>query len=111
MHELSSVGADLRSARLYVLTWYTMRPKVGTISANGDEEIGKLIARAMERVGKEGVITVQVRCAVPALEDNDMHRLRLWSGPSRWSVAPTSVVPSHTALICIWVRLGFASPL
>jgi chaperonin GroEL len=34
---------------------------VGTISANGDEEIGKLIARAMERVGKEGVITVQVR--------------------------------------------------
>ena len=35
--------------------------QVGTISANGDEEIGKLIARAMERVGKEGVITVQVR--------------------------------------------------
>ena len=35
--------------------------QVGTISANGDDEIGKLIARAMERVGKEGVITVQVR--------------------------------------------------
>ena len=35
--------------------------QVGTISANGDEEIGKLIARAMERVGKEGVITVQAR--------------------------------------------------
>ena len=34
--------------------------QVGTISANGDEEIGKLIARAMERVGKEGVITVAV---------------------------------------------------
>jgi hypothetical protein len=31
---------------------------VGTISANGDREIGELIARAMERVGKEGVITV-----------------------------------------------------
>ena len=34
---------------------------MGTISANGDREIGELIARAMERVGKEGVITVQVR--------------------------------------------------
>jgi chaperonin GroEL len=36
-------------------------PQVGTISANGDTEIGQLIARAMERVGKEGVITVAVR--------------------------------------------------
>lgn len=34
---------------------------MGTISANGDTEIGNLIARAMERVGKEGVITVSVR--------------------------------------------------
>ncbi|GLT53900.1 hypothetical protein SLA2020_271360 [Shorea laevis] len=33
--------------------------QVGTISANGDREIGELIARAMERVGKEGVITIQ----------------------------------------------------
>ena len=32
--------------------------QVGTISANGEKEIGELIARAMERVGKEGVITV-----------------------------------------------------
>ncbi|KAF9611084.1 hypothetical protein IFM89_026968 [Coptis chinensis] len=31
---------------------------VGTISANGDREIGELIAKAMERVGKEGVITI-----------------------------------------------------
>ena len=30
----------------------------GTISANGEREIGDLIARAMEKVGKEGVITV-----------------------------------------------------
>lgn len=34
--------------------------QVGTISANGEKEIGDLIARAMERVGKEGVITVAV---------------------------------------------------
>ncbi len=33
--------------------------QVGTISANGDAEIGKMIAEAMEKVGKEGVITVE----------------------------------------------------
>jgi len=33
--------------------------QVGTISANSDEKIGKMIADAMERVGKEGVITVE----------------------------------------------------
>jgi chaperonin GroEL len=33
--------------------------QVGTISANGDHEIGRMIATAMEKVGKEGVITVE----------------------------------------------------
>jgi chaperonin GroEL len=33
--------------------------QVGTISANGDTTIGKLLAEAMEKVGKEGVITVE----------------------------------------------------
>ncbi|BCX87678.1 chaperonin GroEL [Methylomarinovum tepidoasis] len=33
--------------------------QVGAISANNDEEIGRLIAEAMEKVGKEGVITVE----------------------------------------------------
>jgi len=33
--------------------------QVGTISANGDTEIGEKIAEAMKRVGKEGVITVE----------------------------------------------------
>ena len=33
--------------------------QVATISANGDKEIGEKIAEAMERVGKEGVITVE----------------------------------------------------
>ena len=32
---------------------------VGTISANGDTEIGEMIAEAMKKVGKEGVITVE----------------------------------------------------
>src|SRR3546814_9826264 len=33
--------------------------QVGIISANGDKEIGEKIAEAMEKVGKEGVITVE----------------------------------------------------
>ncbi|HZU85619.1 MAG TPA: chaperonin GroEL, partial [Polyangiaceae bacterium] len=33
--------------------------QVGTVSANGDETIGKMLADAMEKVGKEGVITVE----------------------------------------------------
>ncbi|MEM7763515.1 MAG: chaperonin GroEL [Pseudomonadota bacterium] len=33
--------------------------QVGTISANSDSEIGEIIAEAMEKVGKEGVITVE----------------------------------------------------
>ncbi len=33
--------------------------QVGTISANGEKEIGELIAKAMEKVGNEGVITVE----------------------------------------------------
>lgn len=34
------------------------RAQVATISANSDREIGEMIANAMEKVGKEGVITV-----------------------------------------------------
>ena len=33
--------------------------QVATISANGDAHVGQLIAQAMEKVGKEGVITVK----------------------------------------------------
>src|SRR5436309_492912 len=33
--------------------------QVGTISANGDEAVGKMIAQAMQKVGNEGVITVE----------------------------------------------------
>ncbi len=33
--------------------------QVGTISANGEKEIGDMISKAMEKVGKEGVITVE----------------------------------------------------
>ncbi|MCA9116350.1 MAG: chaperonin GroEL, partial [Planctomycetaceae bacterium] len=33
--------------------------QVGTVAANGDEEIGRILAEAMEQVGKDGVITVE----------------------------------------------------
>ncbi len=33
--------------------------QVGAISANGDREIGRMLAEAMEKVGNEGVITVE----------------------------------------------------
>jgi chaperonin GroEL len=33
--------------------------QIGTVSSNGDEEVGRKIAEAMEKVGKEGVITVE----------------------------------------------------
>src|SRR3981081_3231410 len=45
---------------------------VGSISANNDEEIGRIIAEAMEKVGKDGVITVEeakgVRATTPGGE-------------------------------------------
>src|SRR5205807_10090610 len=33
--------------------------QVGTIAANGDKEVGDMIAKAMQKVGNEGVITVE----------------------------------------------------
>jgi chaperonin GroEL len=41
------------------VTGNAMIGQVGTISANSDETIGKIIAEAMEKVGKDGVITVE----------------------------------------------------
>jgi chaperonin GroEL len=55
---VSAVIADLkRNSR--TVTNNGEIAQVGTISANGDREIGQMIARAMEKVGKEGVITVE----------------------------------------------------
>src|SRR5437773_2649929 len=46
-----------------------MVAQVGTISANNDETIGKIIAEAMDKVGKDGVITVEeARTLETALE-------------------------------------------
>jgi chaperonin GroEL len=42
-----------------VLTTSEEIAQVGTISANGDRKIGDLIAAAMEKVGRDGIITVE----------------------------------------------------
>jgi chaperonin GroEL len=56
-------GVEHCVGKLKKLSKATKDPKeiaqIGTISANGDETIGKIIAEAMEKVGKEGVITVE----------------------------------------------------
>ncbi|KAG5619282.1 hypothetical protein H5410_019106 [Solanum commersonii] len=54
---IDAVVADLKSRAVMISTPEEIT-QVGTISANGECEIGEIIARAMEKVGKEGVITV-----------------------------------------------------
>ncbi|KAI3971833.1 hypothetical protein MKW92_038592 [Papaver armeniacum] len=54
---VNAVIADLKSKALMISTPEEIS-QVGTISANGEREIGEMLARAMEKVGKEGVITV-----------------------------------------------------
>ena len=47
------------AARTKTITTEAETAQVGTISANGEREIGEMIARAMQKVGKDGVITVE----------------------------------------------------
>jgi chaperonin GroEL len=47
------------AARSKKITTEAETAQVGTISANGEAEIGRLIAKAMQKVGSEGVITVE----------------------------------------------------
>ena len=55
---VGKVVADLK-ARSKPVAGTSEIAQVGTISANGESEIGDMIAKAMEKVGKEGVITVE----------------------------------------------------
>ncbi len=55
---VSAVIADLKKRSKKVSTNAEIA-QVGTISANGESEIGEMIAKAMEKVGNEGVITVE----------------------------------------------------
>jgi chaperonin GroEL len=55
---VSKVSAELKSRSSDIATSEEVA-QVGSISANGEKEIGEMIANAMEKVGKEGVITVE----------------------------------------------------
>ena len=55
---VQTVIADVKSRSRKVATNAEIA-QVGTISANGEREIGEMIAKAMEKVGNEGVITVE----------------------------------------------------
>ncbi|MGD0720296.1 MAG: chaperonin GroEL [Roseiarcus sp.] len=55
---VAAVVADLK-AHSKKITSNDEIAQVGTISANGDKEIGRFLAEAVQKVGKEGVITVE----------------------------------------------------
>jgi chaperonin GroEL len=55
---VEAVVADLKNRAKKVSTNDEIA-QVGTISANGDTEIGRMLAQAMQKVGNEGVITVE----------------------------------------------------
>ncbi|HEV2100868.1 MAG TPA: chaperonin GroEL [Stellaceae bacterium] len=55
---VEAVVADLKSRSKKISTDAEIT-QIGTISANGDREIGEMIAQAMHKVGNEGVITVE----------------------------------------------------
>src|SRR5687767_6764951 len=55
---VEAVVADIKSRSKKISTNEEIA-QVGTISANGEREIGNMIAKAMQKVGNEGVITVE----------------------------------------------------
>jgi chaperonin GroEL len=57
-HAVEAVVADLKKRSKKVKSNDEIG-QVGTISANGDKEVGNMIAQAMAKVGNEGVITVE----------------------------------------------------
>ena len=56
---VAAVTADLKKQSEQIGNDFGKIKQVGSISANNDDEIGKLIADAMKRVSKDGVITVE----------------------------------------------------
>src|SRR3712207_7869150 len=52
---------DTATTEIYTLSLHDALPisNVASVSANNDREIGELIAEAMERVGRDGVVTVE----------------------------------------------------
>ena len=68
--------------------------QVGTISANGDKEIGDYLAKAMEKVGNEGVITVE--------EAKSSRPSSTWSRACSSTAATSRPTSSPTPTRCAW---------
>lgn len=56
---VEEVGIQLKKQSKQIGSDFKLIEQIATISANGDQLIGKLIAEAMQKVGKEGVMTVE----------------------------------------------------
>ena len=54
---VEDITAELKKMSIKIKSTQEMA-QVGTVASNGDQEIGKMLAEAMEKVGKDGVITV-----------------------------------------------------
>jgi chaperonin GroEL len=54
---VEDITAELKKMSIKIKSSQEMA-QVGTVASNGDSEIGKMLAEAMEKVGKDGVITV-----------------------------------------------------
>src|SRR6187402_137783 len=54
---VEDITAELKKMSIKIKSTQEMA-QVGTVASNGDAEIGKMLAEAMEKVGKDGVITV-----------------------------------------------------
>jgi chaperonin GroEL len=54
---VEDITAELKKMSIKIKSTQEMA-QVGTVASNGDTEIGKMLAEAMEKVGKDGVITV-----------------------------------------------------
>jgi chaperonin GroEL len=54
---VEDITAELKKMAVKIKSTQEMA-QVGTVASNGDTEIGKMLAEAMEKVGKDGVITV-----------------------------------------------------
>ena len=54
---VEDITAELKKMSIKIKSTEEMA-QVGTVASNGDREIGNMLAEAMEKVGKDGVITV-----------------------------------------------------
>ena len=82
--------------------------QVATISANGDEEVGRILAEAMEKVRNEGVITVEEAKSL-ATELESVEGMRCMHPPDRSPKMPVKE-PPLTIVIASMFQTGSWTP-